>query len=84
MKVLIFGATGTVGCELVTQALEMGHTVTAFARDPSKLAISHASLEVIEGDVMDSAAVDRAVLAISFRQCKKAARGGLFASQPLA
>jgi len=61
MKVLIFGATGTVGCELVTQALEMGHTVTAFARDPSKLAISHASLEVIEGDVMDSAAVDRAM-----------------------
>ena len=61
MKVLIFGATGTVGRELVTQALEMGHTVTAFARDPSKLAISHASLEIIEGDVMDSAAVDRAV-----------------------
>ena len=61
MKVLIFGATGTVGRELVTQALEMGHTVTAFARDPSKLAIGHASLEIIEGDVMDSAAVDRAV-----------------------
>ncbi|MDH3273522.1 MAG: SDR family oxidoreductase [Gammaproteobacteria bacterium] len=61
MKVLIFGATGTVGRLLVTQALEMGHTVTAFARDPSELAISHASLEIIEGDVMDSAAVDRAV-----------------------
>ena len=61
MKVLIFGATGTVGCELVTQALEMGHTVTAFARDPSKLEIKHPSLEIIEGDVMDSAAVDRAV-----------------------
>jgi len=61
MKILIFGATGTVGRELVTQALEMGHTVTAFARDPSKLVISHASLKIIEGDVMDSAAVDRAV-----------------------
>jgi len=61
MKVLIFGATGTVGRELVAQGLEMGHTVTAFTRDPSKLAISHASLEIIEGDVMDSAAVDRAM-----------------------
>jgi len=61
MKVLIFGATGTVGRELVTQALEMGHTVTAFARDPSKLEIKHPSLEIIEGDVMDSALVDRAV-----------------------
>ena len=61
MKVLIFGATGTVGRELVTQALEVGHTVIAFARDPSKLEIEHPSLEIIEGDVMDSAIVDRAV-----------------------
>ena len=61
MKILIFGATGTVGRELVTQALEMGHAVTAFARDPSKLEIKHPSLEIIEGDVMDSALVDRAV-----------------------
>jgi putative NADH-flavin reductase len=61
MKILIFGATGTVGRELVTQGLEMGHTVTAFARDPSKLAISHANLEIIEGGVMDSAVVDPAV-----------------------
>ncbi len=61
MKVLIFGATGTVGRQLVTQALEMGHTVTAFARDPSKLEIRHPSLEIIVGDVMDSALVDRAV-----------------------
>ena len=61
MRVLIFGATGTVGWELVTQALEMGHTVSAFARDPSKLEIRHPSLEIIEGDVMDSAFVDQAV-----------------------
>lgn len=61
MKVLIFGATGTVGRELVTQALEVGHTVTAFARHPSKLEIEHPSLEIIEGDVMDSALVDRAM-----------------------
>ena len=33
MKVLIFGATGTIGRELVTQALAMGPTVTAFARE---------------------------------------------------
>ena len=61
MRVLVFGATGTVGWELVTQALEMGHTVSAFARDPSKLEIRHPSLEIIEGDVMDSALVDQAV-----------------------
>lgn len=61
MKVLIFGATGTVGRELVTQALELGHTVTAFARDPSKLKIDDPGLEIFEGDVMDSPLVDQAV-----------------------
>jgi len=61
MKVLISGATGTVGRELVMQAVKMGHTVTAFARDPSKLEIKHPSLEIFEGDVMDSGLVDRAV-----------------------
>jgi putative NADH-flavin reductase len=33
MKLLIFGATGGVGYQLVKQALDRGHTVTAFARD---------------------------------------------------
>ena len=61
MKVLIFGATGTVGRELVTQALEMGHTVTAFARNTSKLVVKHPSLEIIEGDVMHSSLVDQSV-----------------------
>jgi putative NADH-flavin reductase len=61
MKIVVFGATGTVGRELVTQGLEKGHAVTAFTRDPSKLAISHANLEIVEGDVSDSTAVDRAV-----------------------
>jgi putative NADH-flavin reductase len=61
MNVLVFGATGIVGRELVTQGLEMGHTVTAFARDPSKLEIKHPSLEIFQGDVMDSALVDQAV-----------------------
>jgi len=61
MKVLVFGATGSVGRELVKQALAIGHAVTAFARDPSKLEVDHHCLEFIEGDVMDSALVDRAV-----------------------
>ena len=61
MKVLIFGATGGVGRELVTQALGMGHEVTAFVRDPSKLSMDHTGLDIIQGDVLDPASVDRAV-----------------------
>jgi putative NADH-flavin reductase len=61
MKVLIFGSTGSIGREVVQQALEQGHTVTAFARNPAKLAINHVNLKVAQGDVMDLAAVERTV-----------------------
>jgi hypothetical protein len=37
MKVTVLGATGLTGREIVRQALERGHQVTAVARDPSKL-----------------------------------------------
>ena len=60
MKVLIFGATGTIGHELVKQALEQGHVVTAFARNPAKVDLEHPNLTVAQGDVMDQAAVERA------------------------
>ena len=38
MRVLVIGATGGTGRELVQQALAQGHQVTAFVRDPAKLA----------------------------------------------
>ena len=61
MKLVIFGSTGSIGQPLVVQALEQGHTVTAFARNPAKLEIEHANLTVVQGDVLDSAAVEKAV-----------------------
>ena len=36
MKVLVFGASGATGSNFVSQALEKGHHVRAFVRDPSK------------------------------------------------
>jgi putative NADH-flavin reductase len=61
MNLLVFGASGGTGRELVRQALAQGHVVTAFARDPAKLDINHANLRVAQGDVADYAAVERAV-----------------------
>lgn len=52
MHLLIFGATGATGGPLTRLALEAGHTVTAVVRQPSRLAISHASLHVVQGDVL--------------------------------
>jgi putative NADH-flavin reductase len=62
MKLVIFGSTGTIGLQLVKQALVDGHTVTVFVREPSKVTTTHANLKVMKGDVMDVAAVEKAVL----------------------
>ena len=61
MKLVIFGSTGSIGHHLVEQALEQEHTVTAFARNPAKLEIEHDDLAVVQGDVLDSASVEKAV-----------------------
>ena len=61
MRLLIVGATGGTGHELVMQALERGHEVTALARDPAVLRIEHTRLRVMRGDVLDAASLDLAV-----------------------
>lgn len=61
MKLIIFGATGTVGQQVVKQALDQGHWVTAFARNPARLDIQHPQLKRVRGDVMDFPAVEQAV-----------------------
>jgi len=61
MNVLIFGASGQTGRELVAQALGLGHDVTAFARRPETLGRADGRLRVVQGDIIDAAAVTRAV-----------------------
>ncbi|MEM7279246.1 MAG: SDR family oxidoreductase [Pseudomonadota bacterium] len=61
MKLIIFGATGTVGRRLVEEALEQGHHVTAFARHPESLKSAHQNLNRQSGDVLDPSAVVDAV-----------------------
>jgi len=61
MNIVVFGATGKTGLEIVKQALEGGHEVTAFVRDPARLAIENINLNVITGDVFDPASVAQAI-----------------------
>lgn len=61
MNLLIVGASGATGQELVKQALSNGFTVTAFVRTPQKLPITHRNLNVVQGDVGDYYSVERAV-----------------------
>lgn len=51
--VVVFGSTGRVGAAAVQQALADGHAVTAVARTPSKIVVTHPELVVVRGDTLD-------------------------------
>ncbi|NJM63208.1 MAG: SDR family oxidoreductase [Oscillatoriales cyanobacterium RU_3_3] len=61
MNLLIFGATGETGRELVKQALAQGNAVTAFVRDSAKLDMQHPNLKIVEGNITDTTTVERVV-----------------------
>ncbi|MGW7192485.1 NAD(P)-dependent oxidoreductase, partial [Streptomyces sp. NPDC054838] len=59
MKLTVFGATGGVGTEVVRQALDAGHEVTAVVRDPARLPVpAHERLRVaVVPDLTDEEAL---------------------------
>lgn len=62
MKIIVFGATGSVGKQLVQQALEQGNQVAAFTRSPGKLSYIHdPRLTIIRGDILNPADVEKAM-----------------------
>lgn len=61
MRLLVVGATGGTGRELVAQALERGHQVTALARNPAAITLRHQRLTVARGDVLDPVSLEAAV-----------------------
>jgi putative NADH-flavin reductase len=54
-KIIVFGATGGTGLQVVQQALLAGYKVTVVVRNPDTFTISHNNLEVIKGDVLQQA-----------------------------
>jgi putative NADH-flavin reductase len=53
MKLLILGATGATGLQVVTQAIERGHTVTAFVRNTGPLETFGDRISVVHGNLLD-------------------------------
>jgi len=51
MKLLVIGATGGTGTEIVKQLLERDHHVSALIRDPSRFDIKHKNLSVTAGSI---------------------------------
>jgi nucleoside-diphosphate-sugar epimerase len=64
MKVLLLGATGSVGSRLIPALLAHKHQVVAYVRSPSKLPASVTSQlsATVEGSGTDSAAIKAAIL----------------------
>ncbi|QKG93262.1 NAD-dependent epimerase/dehydratase family protein [Halorubrum sp. SS7] len=64
MRIAVFGASGRTGRPLVEQALDRGHEVVAFVRDPASLSSSVRDddrVAVVAGDAYTGDGVDRAV-----------------------
>ena len=61
MKILVFGASGAIGIKFIQQALGKGHFVKAFVRNPDKIKLSHPALQIIKGELNDTAAIRNCV-----------------------
>ncbi len=59
MRLLVFGASGRTGREVVRQALARGFNVTAFVRHTARLPLAHANLRLVTGEITDPTAVAR-------------------------
>jgi uncharacterized protein YbjT (DUF2867 family) len=61
MKLTIFGGTGRTGQRIVRLALAEPHQVAVFARNPTAVASQQPKPQIVHGNVLDPAAVERAV-----------------------
>jgi putative NADH-flavin reductase len=58
--VLVLGASGPLGRQVVEQAIARGHAVTAFMRDPAGYEAPN-GVSVVQGDVLDAASLAQAL-----------------------
>src|SRR5712664_3788166 len=61
MKLVVLGATGGTGLEIVRRAIEHGHSVTAFARSPERLKPFRDRITIEQGDLLNSAELERVI-----------------------
>jgi uncharacterized protein len=61
MQVIVFGATGQVGLQLVKQSLWKGYKVKAFGRNVFDIAIENDNLQLVKGALFDETEVLHAI-----------------------
>src|SRR5690348_1092643 len=58
MRLLLYGATGTLGQRVLAEAVDRGHEVTAVARNPDRIQ-EMPGMTRLQGDVLDADSVVR-------------------------
>jgi putative NADH-flavin reductase len=61
LKLVVLGATGGTGLELVKQALGRGHVVTALVRSPDRLKEFQDRIGIRQGDLLNSASLEQVI-----------------------
>lgn len=61
MKLVVLGATGGTGLEIVRQAIERGHSVTALVRSPERLKPFRDRIMVKQGNLLNPAELEQVI-----------------------
>lgn len=61
MNILLFGASGLTGKCLTEMAIQQGHQVTAFVRNPAKISFKNENLRIIQGNLNDLEALEKVI-----------------------
>ena len=61
MKLVILGATGGTGLEIVGRSIERGHCVTTFVRSPERLKRFQDRITIQQGDVLNADVLGRVI-----------------------
>jgi len=81
-EMLVLGAAGGIGRQVVEAALAEGWRVTAVLRTPAKLDLRHPSLTIVKGDVLDAASFEGYLTGASVVVSATGVSGGLGGDKP--